>query len=510
MNFKFLILLLVATSAFLVWECNVGNLNEDIKHGEHLAKVNCSGCHQLPEANLLAKNAWKKLLPSMGLRLGILDPSLQKDSLNPFEIEVFTKQKTISDAEWNQIKEYYLSTAPDSLDNSNKVKLKILNGLFETKLLQLLPDQVPNITAIKIDKKRKQIIAADEINKNIYFIDKNANITNHYGGLPTVSDFQILNDKMLVTFIGRDIKLTKQHNGYDELLAFKSNTIASKGAVLQHLYRPTQSIFANLDKSAANELITCEFGVNTGKFAIWQKQKDIYKEIYIENKPGAIHSEVVDLDNDGQNDVVTLFAQGDEQLVWYKNKGINSTGILQFERKILLRFPPVYGSNYFEIIDMNNDKKLDIVYTCGDNADYTILPKPYHGVYIYNNVGSERIPEYKQIRFMGIDGATKALARDFDNDGDLDIASISFFSNFSSKTTSNFIYFENNNGEFVAKGMDIQKHGRWLVMDANDIDGDGDLDIALGSHPFGETISPHLNSWRNSTGVLLLINQSLK
>ena len=53
----------------------------------------------------------------------------------------------------------------------------------------------------------------------------------------------------------------------------------------------------------------------------------------------------------------------------------------------LLRFPPVYGSSSFQLVDFNNDGKPDILYTSGDNSDYSKVLKSFHGVYIFLNQG---------------------------------------------------------------------------------------------------------------------------
>ncbi len=490
-----LIILSILLFYFII-ACN--DASTSLKEGEKLAQIHCGSCHLFPAATLLSKSEWSKVLPNMGLRLGIKKEYEKLDSVNSFEEEVYSKHQIINDSDWEKIKNYYLKTSPENLDNSNKVKLKLLRNRFETLMPLSLSEEVPNITSIRIDPKRKQIYAADEINKLIYFLDSKSKITATFKGLPAISDIQLQDKGVFVTYIGRDIRLTKQKNGYSEYVQIEGQKITNTKIALKGLYRPTTSIKANLDNKGDDEIISCEFGVNKGKFSIWKKDHNTYKRIYEENRPGGISSQIIDLDKDGKLDVVVLYSQGNEQIIWYKNKGN-----LQFERKELLSFPPVYGSNNFEITDIDYDGKYDILYTCGDNADYSITQKPYHGLYIYKNIGNLN---FKKTHFFPIDGATKSLARDFDNDGDIDIACIAFFSNFSDPSSSNFIYFENTKGKFEPKGLNIQKLGRWLVMDAADLDQDGDIDIALGSHPFGETISPHLNEWRNSTGILLLEN----
>ena len=46
-------------------------------------------------------------------------------------------------------------------------------------------------------------------------------------------------------------------------------------------------------------------------------------------------------------------------------------------------------------------------------------------------------------------GASEAVARDFDKDGDVDIAAISFFPDFKNHYEDGFIYFENVDNQFI-------------------------------------------------------------
>ena len=161
-----------------------------------------------------------------------------------------------------------------------------------------------------------------------------------------------------------------------------------------------------------------------------------------ENEPGSINAIVQDYNHDGLPDIWALFSQGDESIVLFTNKG---NGV--FEQEQVLRFPSIYGSSHFELNDFNRDGYPDILYTCGDNADYSQVLKPYHGVYIFLNDGKNH---FSQKFFYPIHGCYKAIARDFDGDGDLDIATISFFADYAHDPSEGFVYFENKgNWNFV-------------------------------------------------------------
>ena len=165
----------------------------------------------------------------------------------------------------------------------------------------------------------------------------------------------------------------------------------------------------------------------------------------------------------------------------------------------------MYGSTYFELADLNKDGLPDILYTCGDNADFSPVLKPYHGVYIFLNEGGHR---FTQHYFFPVDGCYKAIARDFDGDGDLDIATISFFPDTDHRPEEGFVYFENQGG------MDLQPYsimetqqGKWLTMDAADLDRDGRTDLILGNFSFFSPVTKAGVDFRKGPSFLVLKNK---
>lgn len=74
------------------------------------------------------------------------------------------------------------------------------------------------------------------------------------------------------------------------------------------------------------------------------------------------------------------------------------------------------------------------------------------------------------------------MVRDYDLDGDLDIAAISFFPDYLRYLGESFIYLKNKgNLKFDDYSFPEATKGRWMVMDAGDMDDAGDIDLALGS-----------------------------
>ena len=181
----------------------------------------------------------------------------------------------------------------------------------------------------------------------------------------------------------------------------------------------------------------------------------------------------------------------------------------KFKEDRILRFPTINGSSYFELADFNNDGFEDIVYTCGDNADNSPVLKPYHGVYIYLNDGKNN---FIQKYFYPINGCYKAIARDFDKDGDLDIATISYFPDSENQPEEGFVYFENKGGglNFTPSSSQSLTKGRWLTMNVGDYNQDGYLDLIFGNFSLLKPIVKSEKDWKKGPPFMVLTNKGVQ
>lgn len=265
------------------------------------------------------------------------------------------------------------------------------------------------------------------------------------------------------------------------------------------LRRPVHIDVVDLNNDGLKDILVCEFGYLKGALSWLENMgKNKFERHVIREQPGAIATVVKDFNKDGLPDFYVLFAQGDEQIVRFENKGNG-----KFEARQLLRFPPMYGSSYFEMKDMNKDGFDDIVYTCGDNADYSIELKPYHGVYIFTNDGHDN---FTKQYFFHINGCFKAMARDFNGDGNVDIAAISFFADYQHRPEESFVYLQNiGKNKFKSYTLPEAKNGRWLCMDVGNINNDGKPDIVLGNFSRPSFISSSVD-WKQQPPFLLLKN----
>ena len=367
-------------------------------------------------------------------------------------------------------------------------------------------NHLPNVTAVKIDSSTGDIYVGFYKQEIIVLNAKgNRKIGFEYPETPV----QIipLADKFAVVNIG-NIKGVDNPKGTlvvaSSFSAFRSGKTVLKWEKLQ---RPVNVNFADLDSDGLEDILLCEFGNLVGNMA-WFKNlgKGNYEKKLLFGDDGATVAYVRDMNGDSKPDIVALFANADEGIDVFLNKGEGN-----FEKKRVLRFDPTYGSTSLQLIDWDKDGDLDLLYGNGDNGDYAAILKPYHGVRLFLNEGNLVFTEKF---FLPVNGVYKVISHDYDLDGDLDIAVLSFYPDFATGGREGFVFFQNQGAErfqgFTVPGYD---HARWMVMDAGDADQDGDIDIILGAFnvPSSEVPESLFKKWEEKdTPLLFLENLTLK
>ena len=114
-----------------------------------------------------------------------------------------------------------------------------------------------------------------------------------------------------------------------------------------------------------------------------------------------------------------------------------------------------------------------------------------------------------------MNGATRLVASDFDQDGDIDFGIVSTFPDFKKQPEDSFVYLENTDAmgyKFKPYTFMDSQIGRWFLMDTADVDFDGDVDIILSSFTYNYTDIPDELSklWDENNVDIMVLKNKLK
>lgn len=222
------------------------------------------------------------------------------------------------------------------------------------------------------------------------------------------------------------------------------------------------------------DLLVVQFGWRTTGGLVWLEQRspEVFVSHAIANLSGAMQAETLDHDGDGRLDFVALFAQEHESLVLFRNDGRGG-----FESRVLARGPhPAFGSSGFSVVDLDGDGDSDFLWTNGDMMDEIPLSRPDHGVRWLENRGGGWVPH----ELARMPGCYRAVAHDLDGDGDLDIAVSSLYPDWDRHDFPSLIWLENDGKQnFTARRL-LDAPSNLASLAVGDFDGDDSPDILVG------------------------------
>jgi hypothetical protein len=217
----------------------------------------------------------------------------------------------------------------------------------------------------------------------------------------------------------------------------------------------------------------------------------------VDGRHGTIHVPVCDLNRDGRPDFVALISQEHEKVVAFLNEGNG-----RFRKETIYAAPhPSYGSSGIQLVDLDGDGDLDVLYTNGDSLDESVL-KPYHGVQWLENRGTFPFTHHP---LTALYGAERAVAADLDGDGLLDVVAVSWlpanlFSRNREAALDSMIWLRQTApGQFIRYMLEkgTADHPTCAV---GDLYGDGRMHVVVGNHYFTEPpgSADALVVWRNA------------
>jgi hypothetical protein len=402
------------------------------------------------------------------------------------------------------------------------------NGSGNFSICNLITDansSYVNVVAGDLDGDNDVDIAFSYWGNNIqeFYWCRNLDGLGNFGPpIHIISGGSFMNDKMQIIDVDadNDLDVLISTNNY---FSFFENTNGT-GSFTEHLIAGSHSsaatiiskfIAKNVDGEPRAEVVS----VINGTLSCYKINPNFSISLLdaITSSPFSDTYDLADIDNDGFQDIVTSYNNGNtKKLQWFKNlTGAGSFGIAQN----MVNMPSNMSTNAngndekraIEIVDLNNDNKLDIVHIDSNIANANWYKNMGNGVFVmqqllittnqnirdvkiidangdgYKDIllsvrGENKIAWYGNTNGTGVFGTENLIGRivntpnrvdagDIDNDGDIDLVS-------SSPGDSKLAWYKNTNGGFTENQNVITQN---LVNASNatlgDIDNDGDLDV---------------------------------
>jgi hypothetical protein len=478
-----------------------------VPRGEQLARLYCQTCHLFPTPDLLDQRTWmtgtlRRMAPMMGVAR--LNFDHRPDGKILKESNLFPAAPILPESDWVAIWNYYLNAAPETANPQDpRDQIQPVTRRFDVEALGA-SEMAPAITLVKVDSVAHRVMLGDAAQRALHVLDARGRRQSSLSVPSAPVSWTAAGTNLYLTVIG-DVFPSDVASGQVLALQPTSGGYRSR-PLLTELKRPVDVTVSDLNADGRHDLIVSQFGNYLGRLSWFETGAGAAPEEHVLlANPGAIRATVQDLDRDGRADLVALMAQAREGLYLFRQDGTGG-----FTNQPLIQFPPAFGSTYFEWADFDNDGLPDLLLSNGDNGEYASPFKRYHGLRIYRNHGHF---DFRKTWFYPLNGAFKALARDFDGDGDLDMVAISFFPDYQRSPEESFVYLENLGGmKFAASTIAQGTDGRWLTLDAGDLDGDGDLDVVLGAFNEGPRATPVPQAveqkWRTQPVAALLLRNT--
>jgi FG-GAP-like repeat len=383
----------------------------------------CVACHSYPPPDSFPRANWRKEVEQGFYFAGRFRPDLRSPSLE-------------------SVVAYYESRAPIELPLPSRPVAKSKSSITWRSRGHAIPNQEPFPVVVNVAPARLtpggelQIIVCecdplkDEGRVLLFNPNTSPPTWKELAKLPSPVHAEVVDldgdgrPDILVACIGKFFP-TDEKVGSVVWLRGKGDESFQPVTLLSGVGRVADVQAADFKGDGKLDLVVAEFGwreigsilLLENRTTDWSKPQ--FDTRVLDDRHGAINICIGDLNGDGAPDFVTVISQEHETVVAFLNDGKG-----HFRKETIYTAPhPAYGSSGIQLVDLDGDGNLDVLYTNGDVMDKPFLLKPYHGIHWLENRG--RFP-FVHHRLADMPGVMRAVAADFRGSGKLDILAVSY------------------------------------------------------------------------------------
>ena len=450
-------------------------------------EAKCGTCHIVPDPADLPPDRWGDALMNYMSKVMYYRREAPGFRVMPADMSYSDWMAQTRD-EWMDVLHYYFvfSSSERSLPRDPAVSYR----LFESEAIggaaaRGKRPQVANVNIVDVNEDGEDDVLVGDFERHIVSLlyDDDSGWTEHplasipYPGHTEVGDFDADGKTDIVVanvgssvptddLVGSVVLLTRE-----EGLRFIATTI------LDGVGRVADVRPGDFDLDGDVDFVVAVFGfLKEGEIGWLERRADgTFQYHLLSKKQGGVNVIPTDLNGDDRLDFIALISQQHEEVVAF----INNPGARFSEHILFKADSPTFGSSGIELVDLDRDGDVDILYTNGDGFDLSSpMYRSYHGVQWLENRGAYRFVYHDLLRLYG---AYRAVPGDLDNDGDIDIIATSLLSDWSDPERMSILWLENDGQQnFTPHGIG-NTPASIITAAVADVDGDGRLDVVTGS-----------------------------